>query len=244
MALELTRNYQLRTNDFDCYARLHPAAGLDVFQDVAAVQADAMGIGFDDMFAQGVFWAVVRIKYEVLKQPAMHEDVAVRTWPHSPSRFSFKRDYSMKNMKGELCVKATSEWVLMDFAERKLAMVADHYAGPNDFSDDRCFTERVRKVADVELEGVEPYEVVPRLSDVDVNGHVNNARYAAYVFDALDLPQDKAIRSFQIDFRHEVIAGEPLLLYCVGAEDGSTTVLGKNEAGETSFACIITYFGE
>ena len=238
VAMDQHKAYQLRTCDFDQYGHIQPASVLDIFQDIASTHADDMGIGFDDMQAQGVFWAVTRMKYEVVKHPVVHGEYVARTWPHSPSRFSFKRDYSLKDADGELCVKASSEWVLMDVESRQLAKVADHYNGPDNYFDDRSFADKMRKIVDVDMTGTEPYELVPGASDIDVNGHLNNARYAAYVLDALNLGADQVIKTFQIDYRHEVKAGEPLRLYSA-TDAESVIVKGLNAQDESAFLCKI-----
>lgn len=245
MAPELTRPYQLRTSDFDRFGRIQPAAVLDIFQDVASIQAEDIGIGFDDMQAQGVFWAIVRAKYEVLRQPIVHSTVLVRTWPHSPSRFAFQRDYSMADESGDFLVKGSSEWVLMDVASRKLAPVLEHYSGPRDFCEDRAFPRKLRKIHDLteEDEAVQSERlIVPGASDIDVNGHVNNARYAAYVLDALDelgLAPSESVRTFQMDFRHEVRAGEKLRVAVARIGDTGAFAKGTGLSGEASFACSI-----
>lgn len=242
METELTKTYQLRTTDFDRYGRMKPSAVLDVCQDLAGLQAEGMGIGAADMEARGVFWAVIRMKYEVLAHPQMHDDVVARTWPHDPSRFSFLRDYTLKSTSGDLLVKATSEWVMMDARTRKFASVKDNYDGPMDFSPDRAFEKKPRRVRDFAIDGLAPYRVVPAYSDVDVNGHVNNTRYATYVMNALDPGEQGEIRTFQIDYRLEVQEGEPLDIYYV--RDGATiTAKGVaaegDHAGATMFLCKI-----
>ena len=70
--LDLTSPYQLRTSDFDRYERIKPASALDIFQDIAAIQAGDMGIGYDTMTSRGVFWAVARTKPSAAQNPTTH----------------------------------------------------------------------------------------------------------------------------------------------------------------------------
>lgn len=240
MALGMELDYRLRWMDFDQYGRLQPASALDIFQDVATIQAEGMGIGRSAMVSQGVFWAVVRTKLEIAKQPAHCEAVTVRTWPHTPTRFSFLRDFTMRDAGGDLLVKATSEWVLMDIGSRSFASVMDYYDGPNDFDEARAFERKPRKIARFD-EGNRPVvEIVPRYTDIDVNGHVNNACYANYVIDALNPGEHDAIRTLQIDYRHEVMPGVPLAMHTL-VEEGRVLSRGINEQGETAFACLIEF---
>lgn len=238
MALGMELDYRLRWMDFDRYGRMQPASVLDIFQDLATIQAEDMGIGRDDMMAKGVFWAVVRSKFEIVKAPSHYQVVTARTWPHTPTRFSFMRDFSLRDEEGDLLVKATSEWVLMDVESRKFASVKDYYAGSTDFSEERAFEKRPRKIRAFD-EGNRPTcTIVPRFSDLDLNGHVNNARYANYVVNALKPTGEGSIKTFQIDYRHEVLAESPLEMHTL-VEDDQVLSKGINEDGDVAFACAI-----
>lgn len=237
MIQDLEQSYRLRWMDFDRYGRIKPSAVLDLFQDVATLQAEHMGIGYDDMHAQGVFWAIVRMKYEIKKDPVHYETVKVRTWPHTPTRFSFLRDFSIRDAEtDELLIGATSEWVLMDYKTRKFSRITDHYTqGDDEFDTLRNFDEKPRKVPAFEAD--EPVLVMmPSFVDIDQNGHVNNSRYADYALNALTPEADAQLRIFQIDFRHEVLPDSPLAMY---TQESDKLVLAKGvrEDGEMAFAC-------
>ena len=238
MPLGMELDYRLRWMDFDRYGRLHPTLIIDIFQDIATVHAEQMGIGRDAMVERGVFWAVVRSKLEVVKAPSQLQVVTVRTWPNAPTRFSFVRNFTMCDEKGDVLVKAMNEWVLMGLESRAFISVKDHYDGPDDFDEARVFEGKLRKIADF-AEGSQPViEIVPRYSDIDVNGHVNNARYANYVIDALNPGEHGSIKTMQIDYRHEVLPDVPLAMHTL-VEDGRVLSKGVNEQGETAFACLI-----
>lgn len=243
MAIEMSRDYPLRTRDFDRNRRIKPSSILDLFQEIAQVQADSMDIGSDDMAAQGVFWAVVRQKFEVLGQPHMGEAVTARTWPYTSSRFAFQRDYQLRDAAGGLLVKATSEWVLMNREKRAFEPLAGHFDESITFSEERNFPKKARKIRDFDAEGLTAFRTTPGESTVDLNGHVNNACYADFVTDALAvlMPKklDAVVKTYQVDYRHEVLAGEPLSLYAIEPEPGIVRVKGENEAGEVAFAAEI-----
>lgn len=236
MATDLQLDYRLRWMDFDRYGRIQPAAILDIFQDVATIQAISMGIGNADMQAKGVFWVVVRMKYEIVRQPERLQVVKARTWPHTLSRFSFLRDYEMTDEQGNVLVKASSEWVLLSRETREFVRMSDIYDGTTDFCEDRAFERKPRKVAAFEGDPRLTRTIVPAYSDIDQNGHVNNAKYAGFVVDALDPGAEGEIRTFQIDYRHEVLPGVPLEMQLL-VQDGRVLAKGINPDGEIAFAC-------
>ena len=238
MALEMELDYRLRWLDFDRYNRIQPVSVLDICQDVATLQAEEMGIGRDDMMRKGVFWVIVRMKYEILQEPKHSQVMHVRTWPHSPSGFSFLRDFTFCDDDGTMLLKATSEWVLMNAESRKFAKMRDHYAGPYDFLEDRAFDAKPKKIANFESGNLPVYTTTPTYSDIDLNGHVNNARYPSFVVNALNPQAEGSIRTLQIDYRHEVMPDAPLSIHTL-VEDGQILSKGVREDGNTAFACCI-----
>lgn len=239
MALELALDYRLRWLDFDRYGRIQPVSVLDLCQDVATLQAENMGIGRDAMLERGVFWAAIRMRYEIVKPPEHHAVVRVKTWPHSPTNFSFMRDFCISSQSGEAFVKASTEWVLMNAETRKFERLRDHYSEEGDeYLADRMFDSKPRKLASFD-EGNRPVvTMAPAFSDIDFNGHVNNARYLHFVVDALDLGPESAIRSMQIDYRHEVMPDVPLHVHTL-VENGHAQAKGVRDDGGTAFVCSI-----
>ena len=139
LTVDLKVTVPLRVTDFDRYGRLKPSAVLSLFQEAATVQAGVMDIGHDAMERRGVFWAVIRTYYEVIQQPQLYTSVQVRTWPHSPSRFSFQRDYIVTSLDGEMLLRGTSEWVLMSLETRSFVNLDSVYEPPDYLLDEKNF---------------------------------------------------------------------------------------------------------
>lgn len=249
MAYGYRQTYQLRTGDFDRHGHVKPSAILDVCQDCAGQNAESMpGMDFESMSERGLIWVVTRLGYEVCRQPQLHEQVEVETWPLAPTRKGFQREYRITSLDGETLAVGSSEWVIMSFVERTLVSGREFAAGCADdtgedeggdagmYRSDTVLDWRLRKLA--APEGLETVRAVrPGESDIDVNGHVNNARYADWGLDALSLGAGEAVTRLQIDFRHELLEGEELHV-AAQRDGGAWTVVGSVGAGEevrTSF---------
>ncbi len=238
MTIQHEQEYQFRTGDFDQFAHLQPASILDVFQDIAGVSAEnTPGMGFEELKGKGLFWALTRVKYEVVATPPLHARVIAKTWPLAPTRMGFQREYTIHDLEGNLLVKGTSDWIVMDFEKRSFVSIKDIYDGPDDFSEERNFEKRIRKVHDFEPSG-KAHRHTPGYAEIDVNGHVNNTKYANFVLDAIDLGESDFIEQFQIDYRQEVRKGQPLEIF-TKREDKTIVAKGLNEEGTTCFMCQI-----
>lgn len=231
------KNYYLRTSDFDCRGKLLPSAVLDLFQDAAGSHADKMGIGHDDMIKQDIVWVLTKVKFKVFADAKMHRSVKVKTWPVKPGILSFNREYLVEDENGDVLIKGTSEWVFMHVLRRKVVAVGDVYPFDEGFVQERAFEEKLSKIHDFEAES-ESFPFVAGFSQLDINGHVNNTKYANYALDALDLMEDEIIDVFQLDFRKEITRGEKMT---VGYRKCDKDILlkGQNADGVNMFLCKI-----
>ena len=231
--------YRLRANDFDARLQWKPSAVLDLFQSVAGVHAESIGIGFNAMLSRDLLWVLIRVRYEVIATPPLYSRVVIRTWPLPPTGFGGRRDYLVTDEAGNELLRGTSDWVFIDAATRKLTPARDVYPSDATYCTERALAGRVGKVPDFATDAA-PFAVTPHFCEEDMNGHVNNTRYADFALNALSPAPDERIAAFQIDFRREVLPGEPLTLHALRRE-GDALVRGEGEEGETRFACAVTW---
>lgn len=231
-----SKSFNLRTSDFDCYRKITPTSVLDLFQTVAGEHADILGCGFEALYSRKLLWVLVRTKYEVINYPKMYQTVIVKTWPLAPSRLGFQREYLMEDEKGYPLIKGSSDWVIINSEERKFVAATNIYPEMEHLTQ-KSFDERLKKLPDFEAEG-NGFVICPGFSQLDMNGHINNTKYASYVLDALYPNEKNEIKSFQIDYRHELKMGDEVRLY-IQKNDDFIRVKGVNSSGDTMFICKI-----
>ncbi len=227
-------NYYLRTSDFNMENNIHPSAVLDLFQDAAGKHANLLGVGMDELEKKNLTWVVMRTKFQILKNPMIHSMVRLKTWPEKPQRAIFQRNYEIYS-HDELIIKGTSEWVLLDKTTNKMVPAQGVYP-EMEFLTKKTFTEKLTKFADFEQEDIFG-KTIAEYSDIDANGHVNNAKYANYVMNVLKNPQ--IIDIFQIHYHREVKCGEELGIYIKNTQEGYVAKALKN--GEAMFSCKILF---
>lgn len=98
-----------------------------------------------------------------------------------------------------------------------------------------------------------PKGVVPELvmqhkvaySDVDLNGHTNNAMYMHWAMDAVDyaMASSMPVKEATINFNHETRAGENVSIYRAVAEDvDCIRVFVEGKVGDVSAFCLELVF--
>lgn len=236
--MQFTREYYLRASDFDKNERLTPRAILELFQDAAGGHAEEIGIGFHELLNRNLLWVITRTKFEVLKQIERYSTVKIKTWPLCPQRFIFRREYLIYNSKGEVAVKGSSDWMVINSETRSLTSGDNVFPENAEYITELSLDEKLRKIRDIEGE-VSEYSVIPQYSDIDLNCHVNNTRYADFAINAIN-PDNKAIKTFQIDYNKEVFEGEELKLTVTQSEN-ICVVKGENIEGEKKFTCEVVF---
>lgn len=230
-----SKEFELRTSDFDCREKLLPGAILDIFQVVAGQHAYDLGCGVGPLMERSLLWVLIRTKYEVLKDPEMYQKVRVKTWPLPPTRVGFQREYLMESLNGEILIKASSDWVIINSESRKIVPAEDIYPKGLEYCTVKNFEKRLGKVPSFD-KTENSVTLCPGFSQLDMNGHVNNTKYANYAIDALDPKENEIFTSFQIDYRHEVKKGDTLKVSA--HRDGETALVkGEDLSGNVMFAC-------
>lgn len=230
--------YKLRTSDFDSRQKLQPASILDFFQDVAGEHADIIGVGRDSVLSQDLVWVVVKVRFSVLSDVPIYSKVRVRTWPLESNRAIFRREYVIEDENGAECVLGSSEWVLMHVKKRRIVPARDIIKLPDGFLTRTVFPDSFPRIPDASS-GNGGLRTVPGASMIDVNGHVNNTKYANLVLDAADLGEDELIEGFCIEYHREITKGAPVTVL-IQRTPNSILAKGVSDGGEKMFSAEIT----
>ncbi len=233
------REYYLRTSDFDKNRRLLPSSLLDLFQDVAGAHAKVLGCGYDSLIKRSLVWVLVRVRYTLLSDVPMFSKITVRTWPLPPTRLGYTREYEILNAEGTAICKGSSEWVLMDINTRHLATAEDIY-NLEHFHEVKNFPGRAVRTGRFTPDGA-PYDVCPRFSHIDMNGHVNNTKYMNFVLDAAPPADTDRIRTVQIDYRKEVLPNDTVSVLSL-REGQVLSARGEDKNGNVMFAAQVEFY--
>jgi fatty acyl-ACP thioesterase A len=179
----------------------------DYLQESAAAHADALAVGAEPMAAAGLAWILTRLKIAVTRLPAVGESVDIETWPAALDKRFATRAWRLYDADGQPLADALAHWAAFDIARRRLAPMPDwigQRVGPGD-PPPLAFEGRSLPAPDA-TEGT--VALTPRRTDLDVNGHVNNARLLGWLLEPLPDAEVAALASLDAAFRHECRAGE------------------------------------
>ena len=235
MIMKHSAKIVLYSSYFDMNDRLSPKSFLNLFQDVAGVNAVEIGVGYEDMLKKNLYWILSRVKFDVLKMPVPNQTVIVQTWPHEKGRIDFDRDFKILSEDGEVLIIGTSKWCVIDTVSRSLQRT-DNVVYAGECLEDVNYVDKFVKITLPEGVFVKKFDYEVHFSDLDHNKHMNNTNYANLVASAIT---HKDIIHFEINFLHECLPGDVIAVSTIKNDDGEY-VLGK-VAENTVFSAFVRW---
>jgi len=214
-------------------------AMLDMFQDMAGIHADSVGIGALDMEERGLFWIVSKIRLRVNRRPKMGELLNAATWIQPSERATCERDFSI-SADGEQLAYVRSIWAALRRDNGRPAPMADFYPDA-DFDaappDSDPFSRLSKKFEDAEPLG----EYTIRSVDIDRGGHMNNVNYVRALLGCFTCEQIEAmdIKELDMQFLLQCYEGETVSFVKRGAEGSIMEAGALNSEGKVCFMAAI-----
>lgn len=243
--LKYIEKYTVPCYDTDSAWRLKPASFMNMAQEAAGRHAVYLGFGYDDLIVTNTAWVLSRVHVEYVDTPKWRDEITLTTWHKGLNRLFYLRDFIVTDKDGKERIMATTSWLVLNLETRRL--VRD----PHLMEDDTICTENVIETPADKV--VMPKDVEPELvmehrvaySDVDTNGHANNAMYMQWAMDAVnyEIASQRPVREFTINFNHEIKPLETVAIYKAIVEEGERRhVFIEGKVGEQSSFCVEIIF--
>ena len=241
----LTEQYTIPCYDTDASWRLKPVSFMNYAQEMANRHASILGFGYDDLIASKTAWVLARMNIRFVNLPLWRDNVSLTTWHKGLNRLFFVRDFQMKDAQGNICVEATTSWIVLNLETRRF--VRDpKLMDEGTVCQDHAIEQPADKVVipkDIEAEYVMDHVV--SYSDVDMLGHTNNAMYMHWAMDAVayEITSQKPLKEVTINFNREARAGEIVSIYRTVVEsEGQLHVYVEGKVEGASSFCIEMIF--
>ena len=238
------QEYTIPCYDTDASGRLKPASFMNLAQEAAGQHAVYLGFGYDDLIATNTAWILSRVHIRFVDTPMWKDDVVLTTWHKGANRLFFVRDFRLTDKEGRTRVEATTSWLVMNLETRRLVRDPQLREGSECLEDIIATPAgKVQMPKDVEPQLM--FEHLVAYSDIDVNGHANNAMYMQWAMDPVDydIASTRPVKEVTINFNHETKAGDVVALYksIIKTEDGRRVYV-EGKVGDTSAFCVEIIF--
>jgi acyl-ACP thioesterase len=222
----------IRFGQVDRSDRLTLFSTFDLFQEAAINHAANLGVGRDDLARTRQVWVLSRMTALMERRPKYGETVTVRSWPLGADRLFAVRDYDIRDSADNPVVRGRSGWLVLDSEKRRplrIQQVVESLPPNEGLVSLPGGAGGLDSRPDMDKAG----ERRAVFSDIDYNGHVNNARYIQWIQDLVEPEElEKAdILRLDINYLSEVKYGELTGLWTApAAGSGSWRGIGPGEA--------------
>jgi medium-chain acyl-[acyl-carrier-protein] hydrolase len=225
--------FQVHSFDIGFNGLMRVNAICGYFQEIAEKHAEHLDVGYEAFLKSGLVWVLSRLHIEIYRLPAWKEILNLETWPLRTDRIFHRRDYQI-DKGNEKLISAASYWIPIDIVTRRPRVIQLDKSVLNSNEGRLGAQMPAENIPSVTGDVSEIRKV--RLSDLDQNRHVNNARYVEWIFDhlGLDILEKKTPKSFTIEYKQEVKAGDQVLLRYYELENTDSTSYLVEAAVESS----------
>ena len=184
---------------------LTPVAMLNYFEEVATSHVETVGLGFEYLQELGCGWVLLRWQVEFFHYPVRGERVLVETWPSSFDRFYATREFRMTNEQGQVMAQATALWIFFNLAKRRPVRIPTDYHQFDWVESERFFSEPDKEPQPINRPDFS-LEFFIRRSDLDSNGHVNNAKYLEWMLEGVpgEIWTDYRLARMELHYKKEI----------------------------------------
>lgn len=205
------------------------------FQQAAAMDADGLSYGIEELFSAGVAWALINIKFEIAGEIKGIQNVKIKTWHCHSDKIYSRRDFIIYDETGAEKIKGTSMWVIIDLAKRKIARTPQVMLNQKLPSIDGMESVSGKPPS---FEAQTPLSCVlirTRSEDMDINSHVNNIHFTAWALEGMpeDIKNKMTLKEIFVIFKNEAHAGEEITVKTF--DNGDNTfwhILTRNSDGK------------
>lgn len=163
------------------YGKASIASLFNILIEAAWAHAQVMDWGYDSLKNNNLFWVLSRMYFQVEKYPAWQDEITLSTWSAGTDGMYAYREYIVEDEKGEVLLRASSAWLILDMETRRIFRLSDYRSTfPKRIEPNACRNPKRIKP------GLHPENMVfyPVLfSDLDINQHFNSVKYVERVLD-------------------------------------------------------------
>ncbi|RLD36206.1 MAG: hypothetical protein DRI74_09500 [Bacteroidetes bacterium] len=203
--------------DFSGFLSLHSL--FNFAQETAWKHSEELNFGFKKMSDAKLAWVLFGMRIKIFKSlPGWQEKLIIQTQPKGITGLFANRDYRMLNAQNELIAIGSSNWVVIDIEARR-PLRLDHV-----FDSLRFVHNPINHVSRLKPRGEFPFLLntyTVKASDIDLYGHVNNAKYIAWISDLYTPEQLKnhPLNEVLVNFLQETRFGDKIEIYADNVEN-------------------------
>ena len=237
MTVSLKEKYKVPFDNIDFTGKINMNGISSYMQIIAANHASILGFNYykNGESMPEYYWIISRVKYVIDQYPLWEEEFTITTYPGGYDKLYAVRCFDLCTVEGKPIGKIIGDYLLMDVKKQRPARIkgAQGNLACLDFPYEGEKLEKLRLPETHNLEQIR----CAYYSELDLNGHMNNAHYVRWIVDALPLELLKAheISSLEINYNTSITYGVNVKV-CLSQQDPlNYMIYGNSLDDETNY---------
>lgn len=222
-------NHRVRYSEISSDKYVNIAQVVNYLQDCSTSESIHVGDTLERMEEKKYAWLLAAWQVEVERYPEMSEDIIISSWHYGHKGILAYRNFDICDAAGNRIVSANSIWFYYDTEKQMPVRIQQEYVDMYGHQEKLPMDYKPRKVFSPKTEGRREDSFMVRKSDLDTNGHVNNAKYISMALEYVDGHHN--ITSMRADYRKSALYGD-CIFPVIYEEENKTYVELRNEEDE------------
>lgn len=205
-----SEDFTIRASEVDTSGKITCASIFSLFQEVAGNHALILNFDITDLHKKGLTWVLHRMDIKMSRFPKWRESITVETWPAAGDALRAYRNYRIIDANGKILGLCLSYWMMINMETRRPTRMTEDILNTRLSDREHVLPVRSDKIPKFE-EPSSQKKILVRRSDLDMNQHVNNARYLEWMQEPLNLGQISRIKKVDIVFMKESVYGDSII---------------------------------
>ncbi|KAM7267332.1 hypothetical protein ACFE04_009498 [Oxalis oulophora] len=171
------------------------------------------------MLQNNLILVYTKLSVEIDEYPRWDDVIEVDTWLEPSGKNALKTGWTIKNLHtGKILVRASGILTVINDKTRRLSKIPDEIKAKIspfycDIEEEKCTPTKVEKLIGAKyiVKNLEP-----KRSDVDMNHHINNAKYANWMLEAIpqEVYEECQLSSIILEFKKECGLSDTIQSMC------------------------------
>ncbi|MBS9777327.1 MAG: hypothetical protein KGV50_01060 [Gammaproteobacteria bacterium] len=206
-----TKEYTINIAQLDFSQHLSLSALLGMLQDMASLHAEKLGHGFHDSKSKNEFWVFSQQSVRIHTMPVWNDVLTIETSVCDVGSLTGIREFSL-SVNGNHIGEAAMQCMLLDrttHRPKRLKNLADSLNERESQHPD-LRPEKIKISDDFTQRGNHNVKI----SDLDLNQHVNNTKYAQWMLDTLPLTFhiEHTLQRYDVNFLAETFFDDNVII--------------------------------
>ena len=193
--------FYIKSYEVDYKNRLKITQLFNYMQEIAGIHAHHLHWGYNDLIKDNLIWVLSKVKVNLNEYPGWGSSIKIETWPKGVYRLYATRDFIFKNDKDEQIGAGTTVWLLLDSNTMRPQKVESLQTLFPENIEKHGLNETLQKI-EFTGEYKASFDRVVTYNDIDINNHVNNAKYVDWILDCFNVGflAGRQVKNLQINY--------------------------------------------